>query len=75
MSKLESAIYLIFTWLPIVSIVIGVISVIIGAVLKHKGMNFKPSFVISSVFLGVFLLCLIALVIMGLVGIGPGRFD
>lgn len=75
MSKFEFSTYLIFSYLPIISIAMGAMVMIVGAVLKHKGLTYKNWFTAGSIFLAIFLLCLIALGVMGLIGVGPGRFD
>ncbi|TGE36297.1 hypothetical protein E4K67_20385 [Desulfosporosinus fructosivorans] len=75
MSKFEFLTYLIFSWLPIITIVTGAILMIAGAVLKHKGLAYKKLFTAGIIFLAIFLLCLVALGVMGLIGVDPGRFD
>ena len=75
LSKFEFSTYLIFSCLPIISIAVGAILMIVGAVLKHKGLAYKNWFTAGSILLAIFLLCLVALGVMGLIGVGPGRFD
>lgn len=76
MSQTECNIYLIFAYLPFVSILISVLLLIIGVVSKYKKtLVYKKYFFASCIFFAIFLLCLIAIISMGLIGIGPGISD
>ena len=76
MSQTECNIYLIFAYLPFVSILISVPLLIIGVVSKYKKtLVYKKCFFASGIFFAIFLLSLIAIISMGLIGIGPGISD
>ncbi|WP_124067299.1 hypothetical protein [Clostridium sp. E02] len=76
MSKLEFVIYLIFAYLPFVSIIAGIILLITGTVLKFKGaFIYKKIFLIGGIFIAIFFLCIIAILAMGFIGVGPGMSD
>ncbi|WP_277408317.1 hypothetical protein [Lacrimispora xylanisolvens] len=76
MSQTECNIYLIFAYLPFVTILISVHLLIIGVVSKYKkALVYKKCFFASGIFFAIFFLCLIAIIAMGLIGVGPGISD
>ena len=77
MSKLEFVIYLIFAYLPFVSVIAGLILLITGTVLKFRGaFIYKKIFLIGKIFFAIFFLCnIIAILAMGFIGVGPGMSD
>ena len=76
MSQTKYMIYLIFAYLPFVSFLISMLFIIIGVISKYKRkLIYKKYFFASGIFFAIFFLCLIAIIAMGLIGVGPGVSD
>ena len=64
--------FLLIAYLPVISIVIGIALLIAGLVLrKSKKQLSKVFFVVGGLYVGIFLLIVIALFLAGALGIGP----
>ena len=64
--------YLLMAYLPVISIVVGIALLIIGLVLrKSKKQLSKVFFVVGGLCVGICLLIVVALFLIGALGIGP----
>ena len=64
--------YLLMAYLPVISIVVGIALLIIGLVLrKSKKQLSKVFFIVGRLCLGICLLIVVALFLIGALGIGP----
>ena len=64
--------YLLMAYLPVISIVVGIALLIIGLVLrKSKKQLSKVFFIVGGLCVGICLLIVVALVLIGALGIGP----
>lgn len=64
--------YLLMAYLPVISIVVGIALLIIGLVLrKSKKQLSKVFFIVGGLCVGICLLIVVALFLIGALGIGP----
>jgi len=72
---MENLVFTILTYLPPISFIISICLFIISFILKIKHKYYKKTVLIASIFLAIVILWFIGLIIMGLVGVGPGRLN
>ena len=64
--------FLIFTYLPVISIIVGTTLLILGFVLRKSKKNISTiMFVVGGVCVGIFVLAFVVLFLIGALGIGP----
>lgn len=76
MTKFNLVVYIGFAYLPLISIIISIIFFIAGAILKYKKRSiYKKTLITGGIFLAIFILCLMAVMTMGFIGVGPGMSE
>ena len=64
--------YVLMAYLPVISIVVGIVLLVVGLLLRKSKKQFsKALFIISGLCAGLFLFIVIALFLIGALGIGP----
>ncbi len=75
MIYLDRILFMIFIYLPPISLVLSICFFITSLILKYKDMNFKKFLIAGIILLAIVILAFIGVIIMGIVGVGPGRFN
>jgi hypothetical protein len=76
MSNIDSTLYLILmVWIPLISMIGLALSIIIGLFFKYKGKSIKKIIIIGEICMAIVIIYIIILIIIGIVGFGPGLSD
>jgi len=72
---MENFLFTLLVYLPPISFIMSICLFIISFILKIKEKDYKKTLLIAIIFLSIVILWFIGLIIIGLIGVGPGRFN
>jgi len=75
MGIIERAIFITIVWIPVVALISAITLLIVGFFLKYKGKNYKKLIIIGMICLAIPIIYCLILVIVGMVGFGPGMLE
>lgn len=72
---MDTAIFLIITWIPVISLLGAIVFACLGWYKKFKNQPSKKFFVLRLIFLSIFIAYFVLFFIIGAIGFGPGPYD